>query len=220
MKTTSHFKYVKTHNNYCHVRRNGIMSAYKSSNVYSNKETIQPTTMSRQKPFQFNKHLIEKQNPMFMNITPRSGTSIIHITNNKCSSSPLDDPPQSFWGTIGIFIGMTFAWGLSTAINRTSSTHYYKYPTHDTTSKIITIKKPTVDYTAGLSNIPFATCDIGSIGGLTPTNFGIPYHGKNPAIALFMASAGVSLRMAINVGVIYCIYQYWLKDNPDDNNII
>ena len=74
-----------------------------------------------------------------------------------------------------------------------------------------------MDYSAGLTNIPIATGDVGSMGGLAPDNWGLPYSGKNPAMALFMASAGVTLRMAVNVAVIYCIYTYWLNDGPDSS---
>lgn len=96
--------------------------------------------------------------------------------------------------------------------------HYHSgFPTASATAAHIIGRAPAVDYSAGLANIPIATGDVGSMGGLTPDNWGIPYKGKNPAMALFMASAGVTLRMAVNVAVIYCIYTYWLNDGPDSS---
>ena len=97
--------------------------------------------------------------------------------------------------------------------------HYHPgYPTASATAAHIIGRAPAVDYSAGLSKIPIATGDVGSMGGLTPDNWGLPYKGKNPAMALFMASAGVTLRMAVNVAVIYCIYTYWLNDGPDSSS--
>ena len=94
--------------------------------------------------------------------------------------------------------------------------HYHPgFPTASATAAHIIGRAPAVDYSAGLTNIPIATGDVGSMGGLAPDNWGLPYSGKNPAMALFMASAGVTLRMAVNVAVIYCIYTYWLNDGPD-----
>lgn len=96
--------------------------------------------------------------------------------------------------------------------------HYHSgFPTASATAAHIIGRAPAVDYSAGLANIPIATGDVGSMGGLTPDNWGLPYKGKNPAMALFMASAGVTLRMAVNVAVIYCIYTYWLNDGPDSS---
>ena len=90
-------------------------------------------------------------------------------------------------------------------------------PTASATAAHVIGRAPAVDYSAGLTNIPIATGDVGSMGGLAPDNWGLPYSGKNPAMALFMASAGVTLRMAVNVAVIYCIYTYWLNDGPDSS---
>ena len=96
--------------------------------------------------------------------------------------------------------------------------HYHSgFPTASATAAFIVGRAPAVDYSAGLSEIPIATGDVGSMGGLAPDNWGLPYKGKNPAMALFMASAGVTLRMAVNVAVIYCIYTYWLNDGPDSS---
>lgn len=64
-----------------------------------------------------------------------------------------------------------------------------------------------------MKNLPVPVGDIGSIGMLTPAGMGIPYHGNNPGIALFMASGGVTIRMLINVVVIYMIYKYWMTDD-------
>ena len=89
-------------------------------------------------------------------------------------------------------------------------------PTASATTAAIIGRTQVVDYTAGLANIPIATGDVGSMGGLTPDNWGLPYKGSNPAMALFMASAGVTLRMVVNVAVIYCIYTYWFNDGEDD----
>ena len=66
-----------------------------------------------------------------------------------------------------------------------------------------------------MKNLPVAVGDVGSLGMLgSPAGIGIPYHGKNPGIALFMASGGVAVRMLINVAVIYAIHKYWMgKDD-------
>ena len=64
-----------------------------------------------------------------------------------------------------------------------------------------------------MKNLPIAIGDFGSMGMLAPSGYGIPYHGKNPAVGLFMASGGVLVRMLINVVVIYAIYKYWM--NPE-----
>ena len=62
-----------------------------------------------------------------------------------------------------------------------------------------------------MKNLPVAVGDVGSLGMLgSPAGIGIPYHGKNPGIALFMASGGVAVRMLINVLVIYAIHKYWM----------
>jgi len=62
-----------------------------------------------------------------------------------------------------------------------------------------------------MKNLPIAVGDVGSLGMLgSPAGIGIPYHGKNPGIALFMASGGVAVRMLINVMVIYAIHKYWM----------
>ena len=62
-----------------------------------------------------------------------------------------------------------------------------------------------------MKNLPVAVGDVGSIGMLgSPAGIGIPYHGKNPGIALFMASGGVAVRMLVNVVVIYAIHKYWM----------
>jgi hypothetical protein len=62
-----------------------------------------------------------------------------------------------------------------------------------------------------MKNLPIAVGDVGSLGMLgSPAGIGIPYHGKNPGIALFMASGGVAVRMLINVLVIYAIHKYWM----------
>ena len=114
--------------------------------------------------------------------------------------------------SIFFFAGFTFSAGVSTAMLHGPPN---LPPAHPTASHMIEIQKPPVDYSAGLSKIPFATFDVGSMGGLTPDNWGVPYNGKNPGMALFMASAGVTLRMVINVGVIYCIYTNWI--NSDEN---
>ena len=58
------------------------------------------------------------------------------------------------------------------------------------------------------SGSPSATFEGGDRGH--PPGIGIPYHGKNPGIALFMASGGVAVRMLINVAVIYAIARYWM----------
>ena len=89
-------------------------------------------------------------------------------------------------------------------------------PTASATTAAIIGRTQMVDYTAGLANMNVPTGDVGSMGGLTPDNWGLPYKGSNPAMALFMASAGVTLRMVVNVAVIYCIYTYWFNDGEDD----
>ena len=63
-----------------------------------------------------------------------------------------------------------------------------------------------------MTNLPVAVGDVGSLGMLgSPAGIGIPYHGKNPGIALFMASGGVAVRMLVNVMVIYAIHKYWMS---------
>jgi hypothetical protein len=67
-----------------------------------------------------------------------------------------------------------------------------------------------------MKNLPVAVGDVGSIGMLgSPAGIGIPYHGKNPGIALFMASGGVAVRMLINVAVIYAIHKYWMGGDDE-----
>ena len=65
-----------------------------------------------------------------------------------------------------------------------------------------------------MKNLPVAIGDVGSMGMLAPgySSYGIPYHGKNPAMGLFMASAGVLVRMLINVVVICAIHKYWMDN--------
>ncbi len=63
-----------------------------------------------------------------------------------------------------------------------------------------------------VANLPIAIGDVGSMGGLTPDAWGLPYRGKSAAMGLFMASAGVVMRMLVNVVVIYAIYTYWMGD--------
>jgi hypothetical protein len=64
-----------------------------------------------------------------------------------------------------------------------------------------------------VANLPIAIGDVGSMGGLTPDAWGLPYRGDSAAMGLFMASAGVVLRMLVNVVVIYAIYTYWMGDD-------
>lgn len=59
---------------------------------------------------------------------------------------------------------------------------------------------------------PYANFSAGSVGQLAPEQWGISYNGTNPTMALFMSSAGISLRMVINIAVIYYIYTYWVND--------
>lgn len=67
-----------------------------------------------------------------------------------------------------------------------------------------------------MKNLPVAVGDVGSLGMLgSPAGIGIPYHGKNPGIALFMASGGVAVRMLINVAVIYAIHKYWMGGDDE-----
>ena len=67
-----------------------------------------------------------------------------------------------------------------------------------------------------MKNLPVAVGDVGSLGMLgSPAGIGIPYHGKNPGIALFMASGGVVVRMLINVAVIYAIHKYWMGGDDE-----
>lgn len=62
-----------------------------------------------------------------------------------------------------------------------------------------------------MKDLPVPIGDMGSIGMLAPGGMSIPYHGNNPGIALFMASGGVTVRMLINVVVIYMIHKYWMS---------
>ena len=87
---------------------------------------------------------------------------------------------------------------------------YHHFPTNYRSHASITVVKKPVDYS---SFSTFPSSDIGTLGGLTPNKWGLPYNGKNPAIALVMASAGVTLRMVINVTIIYLIKIYWLDDD-------
>lgn len=98
-----------------------------------------------------------------------------------------------------IAIGLIMIAGGSTAASR--SLYAPKYHTA-TSIQTIHLPRKQIDYSA-LSTFP--SCDIGSLGGLVPGSWGLPYDGKNPAIALVMASAGVTLRMIMNVTIIFLI---------------
>ena len=111
-------------------------------------------------------------------------------------------PPQH-----NLVLGLLMAAGASAAFRSIHTPKHHHLHTNSSHASI-TIKKP-VDYS---SVSTFPSSDIGTLGGLTPNNWGLPYNGKNPAIALVMASAGVTLRMVINVTIIYLIKIYWLDD--------
>lgn len=102
-----------------------------------------------------------------------------------------------------IAVGLIMIAGGSTAAVR--SLNFTKYlPT--TSNQTIHLPRKQNDYSS-LSTFP--SCDIGSLGGLVPGTWGIPYNGQNSAIALVMASAGVTLRMIINVTIIFLIGTSW-----------
>tara|TARA_B100000405_G_scaffold297477_1_gene253379 strand:- start:505 stop:819 length:315 start_codon:yes stop_codon:yes gene_type:complete len=61
------------------------------------------------------------------------------------------------------------------------------------------------DHSLSVNNMSVPTFDIGSLGGL-PTLWGLPYNGENPGVALVMASAGITIRMLVNLWAIYFIY--------------
>lgn len=115
---------------------------------------------------------------------------------------PRDSPP---W--IHAALGLIVAAGASTAIWKSNNQKYLPVAHHsDASSRVITLRTP-VEYS---SLAAFPSCDVGTIGGLVPKDWGLPYDGKNPAVALAMASAGVTLRMIMNVTIIYLIKNYWL----------
>ena len=85
-----------------------------------------------------------------------------------------------------------------------------------TPTKIVTVKNRE-DFSKGVADMPFPTCDIGTLGGLVPMTWGLPYNGENPGVALVMATAGVTIRMIINIWIMYLIYT-WLNGVHDDND--
>jgi len=109
-------------------------------------------------------------------------------------------PATAFGGSFG---------GSSTHASSYSSAAFLS-PSHATASGFSGVgDSPSSVY--AMKNLPVAVGDIGSLGMLgSPAGIGIPYHGKNPGIALFMASGGVAVRMLINVVVIYAIHKYWM----------
>ena len=128
-------------------------------------------------------------------------------------------------GSLAMLVAFTLGSFVSPGMARDGTPHhtsrhpvYYPtgIPTASATTAAIIGRTQMVDYTAGLANMNVPTGDVGSMGGLTPDNWGLPYKGSNPAMALFMASAGVTMRMVVNVAVIYCIYTYWFNDGADD----
>ena len=117
-------------------------------------------------------------------------------------NEPRDSPP---W--IHAALGLIVAAGASTAIWKSNNQKYLPVAHHsDASSRVITLRTP-VEYS---SLAAFPSCDVGTIGGLVPKDWGLPYDGKNPAVALAMASAGVTLRMIMNVTIIYLIKNYWV----------
>jgi hypothetical protein len=102
------------------------------------------------------------------------------------------------------------SFGGSSAHASSYSSAAFLSPSHATASGFSGVgDSPSSVY--AMKNLPVAVGDIGSLGMLgSPAGIGIPYHGKNPGIALFMASGGVAVRMLINVVVIYAIHKYWM----------
>ena len=141
---------------------------------------------------------VVKANTKHRNIVATTSRPQTHDLNN-----PHKSPPG-----LDIVVGLLLAAGASTAIRHVNTPKYIPNPpnSHAAASRIITIQKP-VEYS---SLATFPSCDIGSLGGLVPTNWGLPYNGKNPSVALVMASAGVTMRMIINVTIIYMIKKYWI----------
>ena len=121
-----------------------------------------------------------------------------------------EPPTPSPFFLVSLCIGGSFA--LSRMMNP-SATVVVQPPSHtETTSRVVSLTQnhEHEDFSRGVSGMPFPTCDIGSLAGLVPRNWGLPYHGTNPGIALIMASAGVTLRMMVNVSIMYFICKYWL----------
>lgn len=135
-------------------------------------------------------------------------TSRRHIRHNSTPTSDINNGPHKSPPAFDLVFGFILASaGASTAFRHINSPKYVPYtPNSHTTSQIITIQKP-AEYS---SLATFPSCDIGTLGGLVPSNWGVPYKGKNPAIALAMASAGVTIRMIINVTIVYLIKKYWM----------
>lgn len=130
-----------------------------------------------------------------------------HVRHISTPTPGMNGPHKSPPGLNLVFGFILASAGASTAFRHVNSPKYVHYtPNSHTTSQIITIQKP-AEYS---SLATFPSCDIGTLGGLVPSNWGVPYKGKNPAIALAMASAGVTIRMIINVTIIYLIKKYWM----------
>lgn len=131
---------------------------------------------------------------------------IIATTRKQHANTPNSRFPHN---NSPLLLGFILAAGASTALKSSLTQKYYPLPTNNNhTSRILNIAKP-VDYS---SMSTFPSCDIGTLGGLVPNNWGLPYHGKNPSVALVMASAAVTLRMFINLSIIYLIKKYWLDN--------
>ena len=145
------------------------------------------------------------KHPRFIAASRKQHGNITHgaSPNSQLYGDGPSKPPQH-----NLVLGLLMAAGASAAFRSINTPKYHHFPTNSSQATI-TIKKP-VDYSS-LSTFP--STDIGTLGGLTPNNWGLPYDGGNPSIALIMASAGVTLRMVINVTIIYLIKKYWLDED-------
>ncbi len=150
-----------------------------------------------------------------------SNNRIIHTCCSYRRSSfrmrtPTDIPPPSS-PNHDILIGSILLAG-AFAVSRSRSTPV-KYIQEQNflsgTTSAMTVKNRQGHHSIGVNNMPVPTFDIGSLGGL-PTLWGLPYNGENPGVALVMASAGVTIRMIVNLWAIYFIYVLLLNRYGDD----
>ena len=143
-----------------------------------------------------------------MIINSRFNNRIIHTNSSYRRSSfrtptPTDGrPPCS--PNHDILIGSILMAG-AFAVSRSTPVKYVEERNFlSGTTSTISVKNRQ-DHSLSVNNMSVPTFDIGSLGGL-PTLWGLPYNGENPGVALVMASAGITIRMLVNLWAIYFIY--------------
>lgn len=110
-----------------------------------------------------------------------------------------------------ILSGLLLAAGASSVFKR-DMVHAEIFPsTSETSARLAKIARKK-NYSADTLDIAFPACDIGTLGGLTQNVLALKYSGNNATMALAMASAGITIRLILNLAII-CIIHNWLNDS-------